>query len=327
MVDPIKSRAGGAEDLADISGRFIDAPLAKALIPLAREDQRIVGLTADLCRVTDMDPFRDAFPDRFFNVGMAEQLMVLAASGLAQTGKIAFCTTFGTFASRRAYEFIMICAAHSKLDVKIIACKPGLTNSYGATHQPTEDTALMRMIPDLTVIDPCDAIEYMSAIRVMAKTPGSFYIRAFRGRVPCVLPDDYEFKIGRAVPLRDGADIGIISSGLMTPKALAVSDRLKGEGIDVAVLHTPSIKPFDRVAVAEFAASHPRLVLAENHHDSGGMMSLVAEILCDNGIARPFGRVGLPDQYFACGSEDYLEAKYGIDESAVEKTVREWLLK
>ena len=183
MADAMtSSRAGGAEELGAMEGRYVDAPLAKALVPLAESDRRIVGLTADLGRVTDMDPFRDAFPDRFFNVGMAEQAMIGMASGLAQTGRIAFCTTFGTFASRRAYEFVMICAAHSRLDVKIIACKPGLTNSYGATHQPIEDSALMRMVPDLTVIDPCDAIEYMSAVKVMARTPGTFYIRAFRGR-------------------------------------------------------------------------------------------------------------------------------------------------
>ena len=137
-----------------------------------------------------------------------------------------------------------------------------------------------------------------------------------------MLPDDYEFKLGKAVLLRDGSDVGIITSGLMTPKALSISDRLRDEGTGVAVLHVPTIKPFDHDAVAAFSQSHGRLVLAENHRDSGGMMGLVAETLCDHGIARRFGKVGLADEYFDCGSEDYLEARYGIDEPALERAVR-----
>lgn len=303
-------------------GKFIDAPLAKALVPLAERMPKIVGLTADLGRVTDMFPFRDAFPDRYFNVGMAEQNLIAVSAGLARTGKIAFCTTFGTFASRRAYDFVAICAAHSNLDVKVIAAKPGLTNSYGATHQPIEDTALMRMIPGLTVIDPCDALEYMQVVEAAAITPGSFYIRALRGRVPVVLPEGYRFHLGRAALLRKGGDVGIISTGLMTGKALSVADRLAGEGVAVAVLHVPTIKPLDTEALVEFALAHPRLVVAENHRDSGGLISLVAETLCDHNLARRFLKVGLADTFADCGSEDYLEAKFGLNEPAVERAVR-----
>jgi transketolase len=323
MSEVQATRAGGAEELGEFDGRYVDAPLAQALVPLAAENQRIVGLTADLGRVTDMDPFRDAYPDRYFNVGMAEFNMVSVAAGLAQTGKIAFATTFGTFASRRAYESVMITAAHSRLDVKIIACKPGLTNSYGATHQPIEDSALMRMIPDLHVIDPADAIEFMSAVKVMAETRGTFYIRGFRGRVPATLDDDYQFVLGRAFQLRKGTDVGIISAGMMTPKALTVADRLAAEGVGVAVMHSPTIKPFDHDAIAAFAADHERLVVAENHRSTGAMISLVAETLCDRGIARSFSKVGLADEFFECGSEAYLEARHGIDERAIERAVRD----
>jgi transketolase len=180
----------------------------------------------------------------------------------------------------------------------------------------------MRMIPDLNVIDPADAIEFRSAVKVMAETPGTFYIRGFRGRVPAYLPDDYQFVLGKAVQLREGADVGVISSGMMTPKALSVADRLAAEGTGVAVLHVPTIKPFDHDAVAAFAADHDRLVAAENHRSTGGMISLIAETLCDRGIARTFGKVGLADKYFECGSEAYLEARHGIDEAAVERAVR-----
>lgn len=318
------SRIGGMEENTSAQGgrRFIDAPLAKALVPLAERMPQIVGLTADLGRVTDMFPFRDAFPDRYFNVGMAEQNLIAVSAGLARTGKIAFCTTFGAFASRRAYDFIAICAAHSHLDVKVIAAKPGLTNSYGATHQPIEDTAMMRMIPGLTVIDPCDALEYMQVVESAAMTPGSFYIRALRGRVPVVLPESYRFRLGHAALLREGRDVGIISSGLMTGKALSVAEHLADEGVAVAVLHVPTIKPLDTAAIVEFAQSHSRLVVAENHRDSGGLIGLVAETLCEHNLARRFFKVGLADTFGDCGSEDYLEAKFGLDEAAVERAVR-----
>ena len=206
--------------------------------------------------------------------------------------------------------------------MKVIAAKPGLTNSYGATHQPIEDTAMMRMIPGLTVIDPCDALEYMQVVDTAAMTPGSFYIRALRGRVPVVLPEGYRFRLGHAALLREGRDVGIISSGLMTGKALSVAERLAGQGVAVAVLHVPTIKPLDTAALVEFAHSHPRLVVAENHRDSGGLIGLVAETLCEHNLARRFFKVGLADTFGDCGSEDYLEAKFGLDEAAVERAVR-----
>lgn len=318
------SRIGGMEEsAAPVRGRtYIDAPLAKALVPLAQRMPQIVGLTADLGRVTDMFPFRDAFPERYFNVGMAEQNLFAVAAGLARTGKIAFCTTFGVFASRRAYDFIAIAAAHSRLDVKVIGAKPGLTNSYGATHQPIEDTAMMRMIPGLSVIDPCDALEYMQVVEAIAVTPGTFYVRGLRGRVPVVLPDSYRFRIGEASLLREGRDVGIVSSGLMTGKALSIADRLRDAGVGVAVLHVPTIKPFPAQHVVGFAAEHSRLVVAENHRDSGGMIGLVAEALCEHALPRRFTKVGLADEFFDCGSEDYLEAKFGIDEASLERAVR-----
>ena len=323
--NPISARriGGMEENMAAVDGRaFIDAPLAKALVPLAARMPEIVGLTADLGRVTDMFPFRDAYPDRYFNVGMAEQNLFAVGAGLARAGKVAFCTTFGVFASRRAYDFIAICAAHSRLDVKVIAAKPGLTNSYGATHQPIEDTAMMRMIPGLGVIDPCDALEYMQVVEAIATTPGTFYVRALRGRVPVVLPESYRFRIGVAALLRTGSDVGILCSGLMTGKALSVADRLRADGIAVSVLHVPTIKPFPVEQVLDFAAAHPRLVVAENHLASGGLIGLVAETLCEHALPRRFAKVGLADQFFECGSEEYLEAKFGIDEAAVERAVR-----
>ena len=196
----------------------------------ARARPDIVGLTADLGKYTDILPFRDAFPDRFFNVGMAEQNLVAVAAGLARTGMVPFATTYGVFASRRAYDFVAIALAHSNLNVKIVAGLPGLTTGYGGTHQAIEDLALMRMIPGLTVIDPCDATEIEAATLAIADHPGPVYMRLLRGSVPVVLDPGYQFEIGKAHKLRDGKDVGIISTGFMTERALDAADVLAEDG-------------------------------------------------------------------------------------------------
>src|SRR3954453_18458036 len=151
-----------------VEGRSVEAPFGKALVELGHARPEIVGLTADLGKYTDIYPFRDAFPDRFFNVGMAEQNLIAVSAGLARTGRVPFCATYGVFATRRAYDFVAIACAHSRLNVKIVAGLPGLTTGYGGTHQATEDLALMRMVPGLVVIDPCDATDIMQATKAIA---------------------------------------------------------------------------------------------------------------------------------------------------------------
>ena len=155
-------------------------------------------------RYSDILPFRDAHPTRFFNVGMAEQCLIMVAAGLAKTGKIAYCTTYSVFITRRAYDFVAIAGAHSKANVKIFAGMPGLVNGYGATHQATEDLNMMRGIADLTIIDPCDATELKQVVRAVADIPGAVYVRTLRGKVPVELPSDYKFELGKAKLLRQG---------------------------------------------------------------------------------------------------------------------------
>src|SRR3954471_4124925 len=205
-----RTLAMGQDEAVGGARHSVEAPFGRALAKLGQSRSDIVGLTADLGKYTDILPFRDAFPDRFFNVGMAEQNLVAVAAGLARTGLTPFATTYGVFASRRAYDFIAIACAHSKLDVKIVAGLPGLTTGYGGTHQAIEDLALMRMIPDLVVIDPCDAVEIAAATKAAAAHRGPVYMRLLRGQVPAVLPADTRFEIGKARRLRDGKDIGII---------------------------------------------------------------------------------------------------------------------
>ena len=299
----------------------IEAPFGKALVAVARDRPEIVGMTADLGKYTDILPFRDAYPDRFFNVGMAEQNLVAIAAGLARTGKIPFATTYGVFATRRAYDFIAIALAHSNLNVKIVAGLPGLTTGYGGTHQAIEDLALMRMIPGLTVIDPCDATEIAAATHAIADHPGPVYMRLLRGAVPVVFPPDYRFTIGKAVTVREGSDVGIISTGMMTERALDAAAALEARGVSAGILHVPTIKPFDIDAVTAFAAGVGRVVTAENHVVAGGLASLVAETLFDAGIAKPLTRIGLPDRFVELGSVPTLQARYGLTADAITETI------
>lgn len=316
-----RTLAMGEKEAAGGGRKSVDAPFGKALARLGQQRQNIVGLTADLGKYTDIHPFRDAHPDRFFNVGMAEQNLVAVAAGLARTGKQPFATTYGVFASRRAFDFVAIALAHSNLDVKIIAGLPGLTTGYGGTHQAIEDLALMRMIPGLTIIDPMDATEIDAATVAMSDHRGPVYMRLLRGAVPVVLEPGYKFEIGKARQLRGGTDVGIISTGLMSERAIDAAAALERRGISVAVLHVPTIKPFDAETVAEFAASVGQVVTAENHVVVGGLASLVVETLFDAGISKKVTRIGLPDRYIECGAVPTLQQKYGLTVEAVTATI------
>jgi transketolase len=291
----------------------VDAPFGHALAALARKRRDIVGLSADLAKYTDMLSFRDAFPDRFFNVGMAEQNLIAVSAGIAKTGHTVFCTTYGVFATRRAYDFIAIACAHSGANVKIFAGLPGLTTGYGGTHQAIEDLALMRMIPGLVVIDPCDATETEQVTEAVATHQGPTYTRLLRASVPRVFdPSRHRFEIGRGYVLREGGTLGMISTGFMTERALDAADQLAARGTKVSILHMPTIKPFDRKIVADFASRAERIMTLENHVVVGGLGSLVAEALFEAGIQRALVRVGIPDRFIECGSLPYLQEKCGM---------------
>ena len=309
---------------AAVEGRpSLAAPFGHALRALAHEDARVIGLTADLGKYTDILPFAEAYPDRYFNVGMAEQNLIAVAAGLARTGKIPFVTTYGVFATRRAYDFIAIACAHSAMPVKIFAGLPGLTTGYGGTHQAIEDLALMSAVPGLAVMDPCDATELTAAVRLAAAHDGPIYVRLQRGNVPVVFDAaSHALTLGRAIKLREGKDVGIVSTGLMTERALDAATALSGEGIAVGVLHVPFLKPFDESAVVAFATSTKRLVTAENHIARGGLATRVVESLYAAGIARPLIRIGLPDRFIECGSTAYLQDKYGLATARVTERIR-----
>jgi transketolase len=232
-------------------------------------------------------------------------------------------TTYCVFATRRAYDFIAMDAALGRANVKIMAGLPGLSTGYGGTHQGIEDLALMRSIPNLTVIDPCDAIEVAQATAVIAQYEGPVYMRLLRGLVPVVLDEHtYQFEIGKARLLRDGSDVAIISTGLMTGRALEAAATLADSGIDAAVLHVSTLKPFDRQAVLELLARVPRVVTAENHLITGGLASAVADAVTDAGLPIRLRRVGIPDCFCESGSLPYLAERYQMRGADIAAQVR-----
>jgi transketolase len=303
------------------------APFGHALTRLAAERPEIVGMTADLSKYTDLHIFAKAFPDRFYQMGMAEQLLMGAAAGMAREGFMPFATTYAAFASRRAYDFICQAIAEENLNVKIVCALPGLTSGYGPSHQATEDLAIFRGLPGITIVDPCDAVDIEQAVPAIAAHAGPVYMRLLRGNVPVVLEEyDYHFELGKAALLRDGADLLIVSSGLMTMRALETAIALRADRIDAAVLHVATIKPLDEAAIVQAASRTGRpVVVAENHTVIGGLGEAVAGALLRAGVAPRFRQVALPDAFLAAGALPTLHDQYGISSIAMAQTLRDWL--
>ena len=307
--------------------RVESAPFGHALADLAGHRPDIVGMTADLAKYTDLHVFAQAHPDRFFQMGMAEQLLMGAAGGMAKEGFTPFVTTYAAFGTRRAYDFIHQVIAEEHLNVKICCALPGLTTGYGPSHQATDDLAMMRAIPGLTIVDPCDALDIRQAVPQIASHNGPVYMRLLRGNVPVVLDDyDYQFELGRARLLCDGTDVLIISSGLLTMRALDVARELKADKISVAVLHAPTIKPLDSETILKEARCSGRMVVvAENHTVVGGLGEAVASLLLQSGVAPRFRLAGLPDAFLDAGALPTLHDRYGISTEALGERIRQWL--
>src|SRR3954470_730138 len=268
-LDPSRPRLTTSAMIASLAGadqRTSPAPFGRALVELGRTRPEILGLTADLAKYTDLHVFAQAYPDRFYQMGMAEQNLMLAAAGLAHEGFVPFVTTYAAFASRRTFDFISQGIAEEGLNVKICCALPGLTTGYGPSHQATEDIAIFRGMPDLTIVDPCDALDTEQATRAIAAHDGPVYMRLLRGNVPLVLDEyDYAFELGKAKLVRDGADALVVSSGFMTMRALETAKLLEADRVNLAVLHVPTIKPLDEATILREARRSGRLVVvAEN---------------------------------------------------------------
>ena len=315
--------------IASDGQRVKAAPFGKALVEYAANHPDIVGLTADLAKYTDLHLFAQAYPERFYQMGMAEQLLMAAAGGMAKEGLVPFATTYAAFGTRRAFDFIHQVIAEENLDVKVCCALPGLTTGYGPSHAAIEDIAMMRGVPGLTIVDPCDALDIEQAVPQIAEHKGPVYMRLLRGNVPMVLDEveGYRFELGKAKLLRDGADVLVISSGLMTMRALEAAQALAADKVDVAVLHCPTIKPLDEKTIAAAAGSKPRLVVvAENHSVVGGLGEAVASALLRHRVQPAgFELAGLPDAFLDAGALPTLHDRYGISCDALAARIRGWL--
>jgi len=302
-------------------------PYGAALVELARQRPEIVCLGADLTRQTETDLFRDELLDRFVNVGMAEANMISIAGGLARAGRVVFVNTFGVFCTRRCFDQIAMSIAYPRLDVKIVGFMPGLSSPGGPSHQAIEDVALMRALPNLTVVEPADAIETRQAVAAVAAHPGPVYLRLKRGEIPVIFEDDHRLDLHKAQIVRggEGCEVCIVASGMMLPAALAAARTLSENGLSAGVLNVPVIKPLDGATIVSAARGSRLVITAENHTIVGGLGSAVAEVLAEAGIPAPLRRVGIADTFAEAGSREFLFAKYGLGTQDIVNAVWEGL--
>lgn len=298
-------------------------PYGQALVELARRRPEIVCLGADLTRQTETDLFRDEIPERFINVGMAEANMIGIAGGLARVGHIVFVNTFGVFCTRRCYDQIAMSVAYPALNVKIVGFMPGLSSPGGPSHQAIEDVALMRALPNMTVVDPADATEVRQAVAAIADRPGPVYLRLKRGEIPEIFDASHRLDLEHATTVLGEGDVDacILASGMMVPAALAAARALNEHGVSTSVVNVPVIKPLDAPSVVAAAKRSRVIVTAENHTVIGGLGSAVAEALAEAGVATPMRRVGIADVFAESGSREYLFAKYGLGTRDIVESV------
>jgi len=295
----------------------------KTLVEIGKENPNIVVLDADLSASTKTALFAKEFPDRFFDMGVAEQDMIGTAAGLAASGKIAFASTFAVFGSGRAWDQVRVSVAYTRLNVKIVVTHAGITTGEdGASHQANEDLSIMRSLPNMTVVTPCDALETEKIIRAAADFYGPMYIRLGRPKVPVITEErKYDFKIGKAQVFRPGKDVTIIACGLMVAKALEAAEELANENIDARVVNMHTIKPIDKDLIIKCAKETGAIVTAEEHSVIGGLGSSVAEVIVENEVV-PMGRVGVRDTFGESGKPDDLLVKYGLTTEEIISSVK-----
>jgi len=297
----------------------------EALLELGRERADVVVLDADLSGSTKTGKFAKAFPDRFYNIGISEQDMIGTASGLSLAGKLPFASTFAVFETGRAWEQIRQTVCYSNLNVKLVATHSGVTvGEDGASHQAIEDVALMRVLPNMTVIVPADGAETRQVIHAVVDYYGPVYVRLGRSKVPAVMPDGYAFKIGKAHAFHIGKDANIIATGIMVDSALKAAATLKEKGIDAGVINMSTIKPLDTELLLKLSKTCGLIVTAEEHSIIGGLGSAVSEFLSENHPAKVL-RIGIKDNFGCSGKPEELLKLYGLTAENIVKTVQEAL--
>ena len=302
---------------------YIREVYGKTLVELGHENEDIVVLDADLTVSTKTNLFGKEFPDRFFTMGVSEQDMMATAAGFALTGKRPFASTFAVFATGRAWEHVRQSIAFPNLNVKIVATHAGLTvGEDGATHQALEDICLMRVLPNMKVIVPADAVETKQAIKAVFEDYGPVYVRLARAKFPTIFNDKYEFKIGKAQILRDGGDVAILAAGIMVNEALEASRMLEKEGVDACVVNVSTVKPIDTDTIVNVARKTGYVITIEDHNIIGGLGGAVAEVLSEN-CPVPLKRMGMQDRFGRSGDGLKLLEYFGLKAKNIVQSVHE----
>jgi len=298
-----------------------------ALKRLGAEHPEIVALDADLSESTRSSKFRDVYPERFFNAGIAEQNMIGMAAGLAASGKVAFASTFAVFATGRTYDQIRQLVARSKLNVKIVGSHGGITvGEDGPSHQATEDLALMRALPNMRVFVPGDAVETERMVETALELDGPVYIRTSRVKFPVLFDENYRFKEGKGVIVREGGDITIIACGLMVSESMKAAAELEKDGISARVVNMGSIKPLDRELIVRCAKETGKILTIEEHSIFGGLGSAVAEVVAEEHPVH-VQRMGLKDEFGVTGDSDALLCHFCLTAEHIRENIRRWLKK
>lgn len=310
--------------MADVIKKATRESYGEALRDLAEEYKELVVLDADLAAATKTGIFKKAYPDRFFDCGIAEANMMGVAAGLAACGKIPFASTFAMFAAGRAYEIVRNSIGYPHLNVKIGATHAGISvGEDGATHQCNEDIALMRTIPGMTIINPCDDVEARCAVKAALDFNGPVYMRFGRLAVPVINdPENYTFELGKGVTLRDGSDVTIVATGLMVNEALEASKALEKDGISARVVNIHTIKPLDKELICKCAAETGVIVTAEEHSVIGGLGSAVAEAVTES-CPVPVVKIGVNDEFGHSGPAVDLLKEFGLSADNITAKVKE----
>ena len=309
----------------EVALESIRAGFGRGLKAAGEANKQIVALSADLTESTQMHLFRDAFPGRFIEIGVAEQNLVTVASGLARAGKIPFTSSYAAFSPGRNWEQIRTTAALNDMPVKIIGSHAGVSvGPDGATHQMLEDIALMRVLPNMVVIAPGDSVEAEKATRAIADNGKPSYLRLAREKTPVFSTEGSPFEIGKAYVLREGKDISLLGTGALTAQLLLAAKSLEEHGIHAEVVHVPTIKPLDEATILASARKTGRVLTAEEAQIAGGFGGAVAELLGEK-LPTPLYRVGMQDRFGESGAPNELMAYFGLDAGSITTVVKEFI--
>lgn len=303
---------------------FDSAPFDGISFDLCSRRRDVVMVSADLSKYTQIIRVKEELPDQHLDVGMAEQNLISVAAGVAKAGFIPVATTFAVYATRRAYDQMVICMGTGPHTSIVVGFTPGIANPARIHHQAAEDLGMLRSIPNTTVIDPMDVTDFKQALDAAVDLPGLVYMRGHRGVTPRLLdPQKFKFELGKTYRLRSGSGIGIIATGHATQWALEASEILEVRGIDHSLLHVPTIKPVDEAGLADFCFAHDRIVTVENHQIVTGLGSLVAEVVSDVGGGPRIIRLGVPGSWAPGGTLSYIREQLGLDAVGLADRIRE----